>query len=144
MSASVTEQILARVLVVLTGSTSAGTHVERGRRDAIDPGELPALVITRESGAHDPVANDRERVLVQWSIDCFVRGADWEAAADALHMQVHQALAADSALAVLGRGLRCTETTPLAEEGDATSGRLTARYQMQALVRPYDLTKQLK
>lgn len=141
MSASVAETVLARVETVLTGATAAGTRVDRGRAGARAPEELPALFLSRDSTAHEPVGAGGDAITLAFDIDCIVRGSDWETTADALHVEVHAALFSDAVLAGLGRGLRCAETTAQAEEGDATTGRLRCRYQIQAMSRRHDLTK---
>lgn len=143
MSASVVEAILARVAAALTGATTAGPRVYRARQDAFSAAEMPALNILRDTASHTALAMRSDTVQIGFSVAIYARGADWETQADALHMQLHALLFADAALSVLGRGLRCTETNPQDEEGDEVSGRLTARYVMQVMVRPDDLTKSL-
>jgi hypothetical protein len=56
-------------------------------------------------------------------------------------MQVHALLAADTALAALGRGLRCSGTDAEGDSAERVLGRLTAHYQMQVFIRPGDLTR---
>jgi len=144
MAASVVEQILARAKVALNGATAAGAHVARGREDAYDDTELPALNLRRGPSSEDAVGNNGARILVAFDIEHHVAvTAEWETAADALHMQVHGVLAADAQLAALGRGLRCTGTDAQGGSADRVVGRLTARYQMQVFVRPGDLTRSI-
>lgn len=144
MSASVIEQILARAqaALVAVGATAAGARVYRGRTDAFADDEHPALNLRRTNSDHVPLGANGSSILAAWDVDCHVDGsADWETAADALHMQVHGVLTADAALALLGRGLRCTGTDAEGDRADRVVGKLTARYQMQAFVRPGDLTR---
>jgi hypothetical protein len=144
MSASVTEQILARVKAVLNGTTSAGRNVWRGRVDALGDDELPGINVHRASGSSDVLGNNAERSLIGFDIEHQVSAvAEWETAVDALHMEVHARLMADAQLAALGRGLRCTGTDPQSDSADRVAGKLTARYQMQAFVRPGDLTRSI-
>lgn len=141
MAASVFELILARVAaLLLAGPTDAGTNVYRGRDDAFEAAELPALNVRRALSAGDVIGNNGERHVFTFSVTCLARGAAWETAADALHMQAHALLVADSTLASKGRGLRCTGTEPQDDSADQPAGRITATYQMQVLVRPGDLT----
>jgi len=56
-------------------------------------------------------------------------------------MEAHAVLAADAQLAALGKGLRCTGTDANGDSADRVVGKLTARYRMQVLVRPNDLTR---
>jgi hypothetical protein len=144
MSASVTEQILARVKAVLSGTTSAGRHVWRGRVDALSDDELPGLNVHRASGSSDVLGNNGERLLVAFDIEHQVSAvADWETAVDALHMEVHARLVTDTQLAALGRGLRCTGTDTQSDSADRVAGKLTARYQLQVFVRPGNLTRSI-
>lgn len=142
MAASVVEQILARVKAVLLDATDAADRVERGRVDAVAVDDQPTLNIRRIGSNEDPLGDRGGRVLATWDIENLVAADDnWETAADALHMQAHAALAADTTLAALGRGLRCSGTDAQGEGGERVIGKLTAHYQMQVFIRPGDLTR---
>jgi hypothetical protein len=140
---SVSEQILARINFVLKGATAAGSNVERGRDDAWAPEECPAINIRRAEGQNAPLGSGAERVLQQFDVDVFARGAGWETAADALHMAAHALLLADTPLSAMGNGLRCTGTALQSDSADAPLGRLIARYQIQIAVHPGDYTRKL-
>lgn len=142
MAASVVEQVLARVAAALSGATAAGTRVYRGLVDPVAQTDLPAINVRRATSSNEVHASNCTRVLVEFDIDHTVaEGSNWETDVDALHMQVHSALLADAPLALLGRGLRCTSTDPAGDGADHVIGRLSARYQMQVISRPGDLTK---
>lgn len=142
MPASVPERYLARAAVVLlAAATAAVTRVDRGRPDAYAPDEVPCINLRRSSGQHSAYGQAADQMLQEFELDCMVRGDDWETTADSLHMQAHAALMADALLATYGRGLRCVRTQPSADTGDQTLGRITATYQVQALVRVADLTQ---
>jgi hypothetical protein len=148
MTASVAEQILARVKDALIGATSAGTQVYRGRVDnfASDEDALPALNIRRREIPFENQAANIERALIAFEVEHFEQDTSedgWETAIDALHMEAHAVLTTDAELALLGRGLRCTNTNTEAAANDRIVGKLTAQYQMQALVRSNDLTRAL-
>lgn len=144
MAASVIEQILARVAAALTGTTTAGVNVHRGRADAFADDEIPALNIRRANSSEDAISANGSRIVVMFDIEHHIDDlADWETAADALHMQVHGVLANDAALAVLGHGLRCTGTDAQSDSADRVVGRLIAHYQMQVFTRPGDLTRKI-
>lgn len=145
MAASIHEQILARVAALLVAAgTAAGSRVERGRVDALAPDECPGINVRRSTGTHNEWAQGADRAFLEFEVDHYVRGADWETTADALHMQVHDALFEDAELNTLGQGLRCIRTQPVADSGDETLGRLTATYQMQAAVRIKNLTQAVR
>lgn len=141
MSASIVEQILARVSAALTGTTRAGARVYRARRAPFGQDELPAINLHRtptETGAH---AERLSRTLVGFEIELHEQGDDWETTTDAFHMEVHTLLLKDVPLAALGRGLQCPSTDALADEADFIAGKLIARYQIHVLTRPGDLTR---
>lgn len=140
---SIAETILARVLVALTGVTGAGNKVYRARDDAFGPDDVKAINIRRTSTSAEVMIGRNDALTVEWDIDCYVRGGEVETAADELHMQAHAVLMADSTLAGLGRGLRCTGTSIETESADTRVAKLTARYQMKAFVTIDDLTTQL-
>lgn len=143
MTASVAEQILARVKTALTGTTAASTRVFRSREDAFDQEELPAINLWRRTGDIESHANTLNRSLLVFELDLHAQGAEWETAADALHVQVDGILDADATLATLGRGLRCTGTEALGGSADFVSGRITARYQVQFITRSGNLTRSI-
>jgi len=139
--ASVTEAILARVAAALINASSAGPRVYRHRLDAFESSELPALNVIRREDGLDPLGSNVERVLVNFEIECLAIGANWETVVDALHTQAHTALLADAPLSLLGRGLRYLGSVTEGAAIDQVVGKLTARYQMQVVVRPGDITQ---
>lgn len=136
---SVAELILSRVLAALLTATDAGPRVARAREDAYGEDELPAINIRRAETSHDVLGASGDKVVVAFDLELTVRGAGYETAADALHMQAHAILNADAVLASKGRGLRCLSTSIETVSTDQPVARLTARYQMQVFVRPGDL-----
>jgi hypothetical protein len=141
MSASVHEAILAQVQAALLGANIAQQRVFRGRVDALAPDEIPAINIRRGAGLHNSFSDRTQHQFMEFTLDCHVRGVEWETIADDLHMQAHQVLTASPQLALLCKGLRCIRTEMSAEPGDETIGALSATYQAQALVQINDLTK---
>ena len=91
--------------------------------------------------ALEPVGQHREVIALQPRACHLATGAAWETVVDALHMQTHAALLADSVLPTIGRGLRCTAAEALGQSADVQTARLVARYQIQFLTRPGDLTR---
>ncbi len=140
MSASVFELILSRVASLLLSATAAGARVYRARDDAFGADEVPAINIRRADTSGDVVGTAGERHFLTFTLAIHTAGAGWETAADALHVQAHTLLMADTTLAGKGRGLRCVGTDVQDDSADQPAGRLTARYQMQVFIRPGDLT----
>lgn len=140
--ASVAEQILDRVQAVLETAGIVGPDsVARGRDDAWGDDELPGLNIVRAATEAQNHAERLERHVLEFEVRHLATGAAWETVVDALHMQTHAALLADSVLPTIGRGLRCTGTEALGQSADVQTARLVARYQIQFLTRPGDLTR---
>ncbi|MDP1925770.1 MAG: hypothetical protein Q8K57_13430 [Thiobacillus sp.] len=136
------ELILARVAaVLLAGSTAAGSNVYRARDDAFAATELPAINVRRAStsGEKEDV-HDVELHQVAFTLALHARGAAWETAADALHMQAHALLLADATLAGLGRLLHCTGTETQDDSVDQPTGVITASYEMQVFIHAASLS----
>ncbi len=141
MAASVFELILARVAaVLLAGSTAAGSNIFRARDDAFGDNELPAINVRRADSGGDVITSSGERHVLAFTLTCMAAGDDWETAVDALHMQAHALLLADAVIAAKGKGLRLLSTDLQNDSADQVRGRLTARYQIQILVRPGDFS----
>ena len=129
MTASVVEQVLARVHAVL--QTLPGlAGVARSRLPALEEDELPFASLRRESSAVSPESEQISRHLVNFEIDIFSSGASWETSADALHCAIDAALSTDVPLAAIGHWLTCTGTDVQSADTEITAGRLTARYEI--------------
>ena len=141
MSASVVEQILARVAACLA---AVGLSVYRGRADAFEDDELPALNVLRGNAPNEAqdVSGVTGRSTLDFDVEFYVRAsAAVETAVDALHMTAHTALMDDAQLAALGKqSLRFIGTSVSQEPSDLQAARLTARYQIDAWVLQRDLT----
>lgn len=138
---SVFEQILAGAKAALLAVTSAGERVERGRDVGYGNDELPALNLRRQDSSGTVIGANAERHILVFLLECTVLGGETEA--DALHLEAHTVLLADAQLAALGRGLRCLGTDLQTGGADQPIARLTARYQIQVVVRPGRLTGQI-
>ena len=129
MAASLIEQYLARAhTLLLAGATAAGSRVYRGRLDAFAADDLPALNLRRGLAPYQPSTQEHDQVDLEYTVECIAKGAAWETAADALHMQAHALLVADATLESLGRGLRLIEVDAEGESGEFSAGKLSARY----------------
>lgn len=146
MAASAIEVAISQVQAALLGATAAANRVARGRADALDRAELPAINIRRARTEHGDYGQSMrgpvDHVTVEIEIDLEVRGDNWETQADALHVEADTALFVNATLTSSVRGLRCISTDASAEAGDETAGRITARYQFQLLVRRGSMANQ--
>lgn len=125
---------------LLDASTAAGTHVERGRVDAHSFKELPALNLRRGVALNESFGGGVDAGTFEFEVDHLVEGDDWESRADAMHAEVHAALAGDARLTALAEGLRCIRTDMRAQAADTTRGHLTATYQVRAVHAVADVT----
>lgn len=141
---SVVEQILTRVHALLLAADVAGENVFRNRTDPLGEDELPGIKVMRGTTDNTAHARGVDRCRFEFSVAHLVTGADVETQADALHMASHAAIFADTQLAALGVDLRCTGTDTVPDDADVDAYRLTARYQIQFLTRPGDLTRSIQ
>lgn len=141
MSASVMEKILSCVASVLSASLPVGTSIDRDRTIPYAQDEHPAVNVKRLPTGSTRHAENLIHTLAEFEIDFHTVVAPVGTSADALHMAAHAALAASSALNSLGRGLVCVSSDFASDEAEFSAGRITARYQIQFLTRPGDLTR---
>lgn len=139
---SLREQILQAVVTALNTSRPTGVPAaERARNWAIDPDQLPKILVYagRDSardvgGRRGPAQEKRLELEIEcWAAKSQTLSAD--AAADPLYLWVVKALA-DKTLGGLVSGLREDESSIALEEVDAqiclTTVRLSATYQQRA------------
>lgn len=98
MAASITEQLLEAVRVVLTSTIPAvGARVWRARQDEIARDECPAIVIHGVEEIDSIVQADGLATRVDLTVDIEIHVADgdpWETAADAIAVPAHALLMA--------------------------------------------------
>jgi len=140
MSASVVEQILARVETVLA-ALPVFVGVSRSSVFSISEADLPYARIRRGATESAIYSERLRRARVEFEIELYAAGADYETATDTLHVAVDTALLQDAPLAALGRGLCCVSTEIAPEAAEITVGKLTARYEIHVVTRPGDLTR---
>lgn len=142
MASSLHEQVVARVqLVLLVAETDAEDRVQRGRTDTPAVDDTPNTNVRRGEGAIEPFADQIDASSVQFTTEHWASGDEWEADADALHMQSHAAIVSDTVLAELVSGLRCIATDTQGAAAQVPIGRVSATYRAQALVSQRDLTR---
>jgi len=141
MSASVVEQILARVAACLA---AAGLSVFRGRVDAFEDDELPAVNVKRVASSFTvtDVAGEVSQAEIEFEVEFHVAAlAGVETSADALHQAAHLALMDDATLAAWGKSsLRCVDTALDQDRADQAAACLVARYRIDAWVLQRDLS----
>lgn len=139
---SLAEQVLARAaLVIQMAGTDAEERVERHRVDTPAIEDTPNVNVRRASLALDAFSSDADAMAMEFVVEHWTSGDDWESTADALHLQTHVALQADAPLARLVRSLRCIGTDTASAAAELPLGRIAATYRVQALVSQRDLTR---
>lgn len=142
MAASLREQILARMALVLTGATPAGANVFRAREVSITRDVSPAIsVLYRGTPEAEPAGagSTKHRMTVDLAI--FVRGDPWDSLADAVDTAAHAVLMADPVLQSLGAQLVRHGDDADAQEADRTAGALIVHYAATFFTRAGDITQ---
>ena len=141
MSASLREQILARVAAVLAAAgTPAGANVFRAREVGITRGVSPAITVLYGGGRATTRAGmsvDKHEITIKVVI--FVRGDPWDTLADAVDVPAHQALLADATLKGMGVELLREADVVESQEADRTAGALEVSYLAKFMTRSTDI-----
>lgn len=142
MSASVREQILARLqALLLAAATPAGSNVFRSREVGLPIRETPAIVIRPDGEDDEPFGDRNDRHVLEVELVFVVRGDPWDSLADAIAVPAHAAVVADPVLLdLVGDVIRKTGSQWVAEEADHTAGALITRYRFQYLTSIRDIT----
>ena len=137
--ATLREQILARALVALTGTTSAGSNVYRSREASITRSLTPAIVLMPDGEQDQRFGNftDKHEFTVNMAI--FTRGDPWDQLADSIAEVAHRVLVNDAPLLALSTDVRKVSTDYESEEADRTAGTLSARYRITYLSKSADI-----
>lgn len=137
------ESVLAAVLNSLV-SAMPDVTVSRRRTDAYGIDELPAVEVLRGPAQFESMSDRADRGFVDISLGLYVQeGITAETELDALHARLDLALHADTTLATLGRGLRCTATAEPEQvaSADGVLARMLVNYEIQILTRRGDLAR---
>lgn len=137
--ATLREQILARALVALTGTTSAGGHVYRSRENSISRDLTPAIVLMPDGESDQRVGSFADRHEFTINVAIFTRGDPWDQIADGIAEVAHRILVNDAGLLALATDVRKVSTDYESEEADRTAGTLSARYTVTYLSRSADI-----
>lgn len=137
--ATLREQILARALVVLTGTTPAGASVFRSRESSITRDMVPAIVLMPDGEQDQRMGGDTDRHEFTINVAIFTRGDPWDQMADGVAETVHRLLLGDPVLKAMSTEVRKTSTDYESEEADRTAGTLSARYRITYLSKAGDI-----
>ena len=128
---SIREQILARMLVVLTGTLPGAIPVWRSAEFSFDRTLVPAVVIKPDDEETIPLTDLLEVSHLKVHLEVIVRGNVWDNLADPIIVAGHALLLNDATLATLCSRIRRTEAKWAAHEADSSAGVLTQGYRLQ-------------
>lgn len=128
---SIREQILARMLVVLTGTLPNAIPVYRSRVDAFARSEEPSVVVRPDVEDTKALSELLDASDFDVFVEVIVRGDVWDSLADPIIIAAHGLLLKDAALATLCSKLRRTAAKWEAHEADLTAGILSQTYKMK-------------
>lgn len=148
--ASIAEQICSRIHTLLLNATAAGVAVYRDRDDAFTREETPAILIEAADEQTDTLGGSNgtglgrpmtqiDRDTLRISITVCVRSAAWQQVADAVRVQVHALLVADSALRALATNLKRDRCEWRSASTDVPFGYAAQGYQLTYLTRAHAL-----
>lgn len=131
--ATVLEQVLNRLDVILKANVPAGCSVFRDRTDAQSLAEAPSVNVLAQEGAAEPMSEmDRHEVFIDLVI--YTRGDQGAMACEAVHRAVHGPVVTDAALAALAESRRLVDHSFDRQEADGTSTHKRVRYRFTYLI----------
>lgn len=140
MTASVQEQIQARIAAALLGATDAGASVSRSQETFLARETPLAIGIfpgPERDSVFSAVMDEHDLVVI---VDVFGRGDPWCSVADVVVVQAHRLLLADAPLRALVTHIRRSSRDPIDEEPDKTAGVYRLEYQIRYLTRSSDVS----
>lgn len=130
---SICDQIVARAVVVLTGTLPNAIPVYRSREDALDRGDVPAAAVSPADEETQPFSDLLDESHFNLHVEIIVRGDPWDSLADPYRVAAHGLLLGDATLAGLCSGIRRIGAKWEAHEADKTAGILTQTYRVKYL-----------
>jgi hypothetical protein len=140
-TSSVCDQLINRMVTVLTGATEAADRVFDSREAAIARDEMPCIAITPPDSEESRVFGggvDQNTVLITVSV--LARNDAWRAVADRVVVAAHRLLMGDAQLQALVVKITKEGRKWEAEEADQTAGSDSITYRLIYLSLSNDLT----
>ena len=144
MTASIREQILERVQVLLVAAALPGVavgSVMRSRETAVTRSMTPAIVIMAGDTETRRIATNVDRHVFECNVEYFVRGDPWTTLVDPVDVAGHAAIMSDAPLAALVARIERTGETTESLEANATAGTLTVHYRCTYLTAAQDISR---
>jgi len=141
---SKSEQVAARVAVVLTNAATGALAVYRDRNDALTREETPVLLVELVDEDSKPFSSSPQvdKDTVRFQICTCVRNDNWQSVADAVRVAAHAALMADATLqTLLGASLRRDRAEWRSADTDVPFGYCNQIYQCKYLTSNQDITQ---
>jgi hypothetical protein len=134
------EQLLARLVVALTGNTPAGSSVTRSREVSITRAQTPAVVVQASGSSLTRMATQSDKNQFDVDIEIFVRGDPWDSLVDPIDVAAHQVVTTDSQIADIATDVRRISEGFESLEADKTAGTLTVTYRFTFTTARGDIT----
>lgn len=129
-TASLREQILARITAALVAAAPGGATVYRDREVSLTRATSPAIVLMPQGNAPTRVATGVDKNQFDIALEIFVRGDPWTSLADPIDVAAHTVLMTDPTLWALVSDVRRGDESFEGQEADRTAGTLTVRYRI--------------
>lgn len=140
MRPSLNQQAIVGIETALSGATDAADRVFRDRTVPIARDETPCITIRRVREQKAAVGRTADSAVFTANVCVHVRGEPWTDVADAIAVQVHQALCSAPQLAALVASVRNTSSEWDDHEADESAGCLTLEYEFRYTVSASDIT----
>jgi hypothetical protein len=145
VATSVTEQVIAAAVSVITAAAGVGGRVYRDRNEAFARTETPAVLIEPASmPADDRHSNCRTAWTLLLRVVIIVRGGSVSLLADPIRVAIHHALMTNATLDGLAMALRPARSVPAVDwdhdPGDNMPGLCILSYEIEHRSLTVDLT----
>jgi hypothetical protein len=140
-NASVSNQVVSRMIAALVNKTSAGDRVFESREAAFSRGEMPCIVVAQPESEDTMVhGGDVDQNTLLISVSVLVRAERWRAEADPLAVAAHNILTHDAQLQAMVVDMRKRGRKWESEEADLPMGCDSITYRLIYLSSSDDLT----
>lgn len=128
MTASIRNQITARVYAVLAASPPSGATIFRSREIALARAVTPAIIVYPMAEETEAFGDLFDQSGFTLAVEIVIRGEVWDDLADPLAVGAHALIMNDATLLGLCARIRRTGATWEGKEADATAGVLAQTY----------------
>lgn len=137
---SISDQIVAAIVLALGPAAGVEGRVFRSRELAIVRGETPCIVVLLGVESTEAFSDDVDDNRLMVDLEVTVRGDPFDQLVDPVAVDVHRILCTDAGLRAIVTAVRRKERAWAAEEADSTAGCLTMKYELRYLSAANDMT----